>query len=202
MTGSIRLTPHLNFRAPLVPASSAQKALSFCDRRRDCKSRNLQCRHDELQDALHIFALHCVSAPSFWSVSAGRLVEFQMNVSPETNIIKAGEGRVEEGICAGVERSLGIERHSRTRSHLTERNLILCPGRQKLGRARGLMSSHLLSVLEPSVVLQVNRDAGCSPGVTSDRGQNEQPGPLPNRSPGVVPVRARPVTAVPSELTL
>ena len=34
----------------------------------------------------------------------------------EINIIKAGEGRVEEGICAGVERSLGIERHSRIRS--------------------------------------------------------------------------------------
>jgi hypothetical protein len=29
------------------------------------------------------------------------------------------------------------------------------------------MAGHLLGVLEPSVVLQVNRDAGCPPGVTS-----------------------------------
>jgi hypothetical protein len=32
------------------------------------------------------------------------------------------------------------------------------------------MSRHLLGVLEPSVVLQVNRDAGRPPGVTSDWG--------------------------------
>ena len=31
------------------------------------------------------------------------------------------------------------------------------------------MAGHLLGVLEPSVVFQINRDAGCSPGVTSDR---------------------------------
>jgi hypothetical protein len=33
------------------------------------------------------------------------------------------------------------------------------------------MAGHLLGVLESSVVLQVNRDTGCSPGVTSDRGE-------------------------------
>ena len=33
------------------------------------------------------------------------------------------------------------------------------------------MASHLLGVLKPSVVLQVNRNAGCPPGVTSDRGE-------------------------------
>jgi hypothetical protein len=33
------------------------------------------------------------------------------------------------------------------------------------------MSSHLLGVLEPSVVLQIDRDAGCPPGVTSDGGE-------------------------------
>ena len=33
------------------------------------------------------------------------------------------------------------------------------------------MAGHLLGVLEPSVVLQVNRDAGCPPCVTSDRGE-------------------------------
>jgi hypothetical protein len=32
------------------------------------------------------------------------------------------------------------------------------------------MSRHLLGVLEPSVVFQVNRDAGCPPGVTSGGG--------------------------------
>jgi hypothetical protein len=30
------------------------------------------------------------------------------------------------------------------------------------------MPRHLLGVLEPSVVLQVNSDASCPPGVTSD----------------------------------
>ena len=30
------------------------------------------------------------------------------------------------------------------------------------------MAGHLLGVLEPSVVLQINRDAGCPPGVTFD----------------------------------
>jgi hypothetical protein len=33
------------------------------------------------------------------------------------------------------------------------------------------MSGHLPGVLEPSVVLQVNRDSGCPLGVTSDRGE-------------------------------
>jgi hypothetical protein len=33
------------------------------------------------------------------------------------------------------------------------------------------MAGHLLGVLEPSVVLQVNRDASCPPGVTSDGSQ-------------------------------
>ena len=53
------------------------------------------------------------------------------------------------------------------------------------------MSGHLLGVLEPSVVLQVNRDAGCPPGVTSDGGEKTRRlGPLPNRSPGVVAVKS------------
>ena len=53
------------------------------------------------------------------------------------------------------------------------------------------MSGHLLGVLEPSVVFQVNRDAGCPPGVTSDGGQKTCClGPFPNRSPGVVPVKS------------
>ena len=53
------------------------------------------------------------------------------------------------------------------------------------------MSGHLLGVLEPSVVFQVNRDAGCPPGVTSDGGQKTRClGPFPNRSPGVVAVQS------------
>jgi hypothetical protein len=53
------------------------------------------------------------------------------------------------------------------------------------------MSRHLLGVLEPSVVFQVNRDAGCPPGVTSDGGQKARRfSPLPNRSPSVVPVQS------------
>ena len=52
------------------------------------------------------------------------------------------------------------------------------------------MSGHQLGVLEPSVVLQVNRDAGRPPGVTSNWGEKTRRlGPLPNRSPGVVAVK-------------
>ena len=47
---------------------------------------------------------------------------------------------------------------------------ILCPI-VKFGSSRGLVSRHLLGVFESSVVLQVNRDAGCPLGVTSDRGE-------------------------------
>ena len=43
------------------------------------------------------------------------------------------------------------------------------------------MSGHLLGVLKPPVVLQVNRDAGRPPGVTSDGGEKTRClGPLPN----------------------
>jgi hypothetical protein len=46
------------------------------------------------------------------------------------------------------------------------------------------MASHLLGVLQPAVVFQVNGDAGCSPGVTSDGGEKARRfGPLPDRSP-------------------
>ena len=52
------------------------------------------------------------------------------------------------------------------------------------------MSGHLLGVLEPPVILQVNRDAGCPPGVTSDRSEKTRRlGPLSNGSPGVVTVK-------------
>src|ERR1700693_2773908 len=71
---------------------------------------------------------------------------------------------------------------------LTECNLVLCPI-VEFGCPRRLMACHLLGVLEPAVVLQVNRDACCPPGVTSDRGEKTRClGPLPNSSPGVVPI--------------
>ena len=52
------------------------------------------------------------------------------------------------------------------------------------------MPGHLLGVLEPAVVLQVNCDTGCPPGVTSDRGKKKTRhlGPLPNGSPGIIPI--------------
>jgi hypothetical protein len=53
------------------------------------------------------------------------------------------------------------------------------------------MASHLLGVLEPSVVLQINRDTGCPPSVTSDWGEKTRGlSPLPDSRPGVVPVKS------------
>lgn len=53
------------------------------------------------------------------------------------------------------------------------------------------MPGHLLGVLESSVVLQVNRDAGCSPSVTPyGRKKTRISGPLADSSPGVVPVKS------------
>jgi len=53
------------------------------------------------------------------------------------------------------------------------------------------MSGHLLGVLEPSVVLQVNGDAGCPPSVTSNGGEKAgRLGQLSNGSPGVIPVKS------------
>jgi hypothetical protein len=51
--------------------------------------------------------------------------------------------------------------------YLAQCNLVLCSV-VKFGCSRRLVSRHLLGVLQPSVVFQVNRDAGCSPGVTSN----------------------------------
>ena len=53
------------------------------------------------------------------------------------------------------------------------------------------MSGHLLGVLEPSVVFQVNCDAGRPPGVTSDgREKARRLSPFSNCSPSVVPVKS------------
>jgi hypothetical protein len=46
---------------------------------------------------------------------------------------------------------------------------IICPV-VELGRSGRLMASHLLGVIQPAVVFQINGDACCSPSVTSDRG--------------------------------
>ena len=57
------------------------------------------------------------------------------------------------------------------------------------------MASHLLGVLQPAVVFQVNGDASCSPGVTSDGGEKARRfGPLSYCSPALPRLRARPVT--------
>ena len=53
------------------------------------------------------------------------------------------------------------------------------------------MAGHLLGVLEPSIVSEVNRDAGCPPGVTSDWSEKTRSlSPLPNRSPCIVAVKS------------
>jgi hypothetical protein len=58
-------------------------------------------------------------------------------------------------------------------------------------RKNPIMARHLLGMLEPSIVFQVNRDAGCPPGRTSDRGQKTRRlGPFPNRCPGVVAIQS------------
>ena len=55
------------------------------------------------------------------------------------------------------------------------------------------MARHLLGVLEPSVILQINRDACRPPGVTSDGSEKTRRlSPLPNRSPGIVSVKSPP----------
>jgi hypothetical protein len=64
--------------------------------------------------------------------------------------------------------------------HLAERNFVLRPI-VKFGCPRRLMASHLLGVLQPADVLQVNGDAGCSPGVTSDGGEKTREANFANR---------------------
>ena len=65
------------------------------------------------------------------------------------------------------------------------------------------MPGHLLGVFEPSVVFQVNRDAGRPPGVTSDGVR--KPAALARfriAARALYRFSARPVTAVPTEITL
>jgi hypothetical protein len=86
--------------------------------------------------------------------------------------------------------------------HLAQRNLVLCPIIE-LGRSRRLVSGHLLGMLESSVVLQINRDAGRTPGVTSNGGEETRClGPFRIAAQALYRLRARPVTAVPTGLGL
>jgi len=55
------------------------------------------------------------------------------------------------------------------------------------------MRSHLLGMLEPASIFQVNRDAGRAPGVTPDRCQKPRiPRAFANRYPGIVPIQRAP----------
>jgi hypothetical protein len=55
------------------------------------------------------------------------------------------------------------------------------------------MSSHLLGMLEPASILQVNRHTGRAPSVTPDRRQKPRVArSLADRCPGIVPVQRAP----------
>src|SRR5208283_3825667 len=74
--------------------------------------------------------------------------------------------------------------------HLTQCNLVLCPV-VELGRSRRLVSGQLLGVLEPAVVLQVNRDTGRAARCDIRReSKNRCLSSLANSRPGVVPVQS------------
>src|SRR5260370_29588963 len=53
-----------------------------------------------------------------------------------------------------------------------------------------LMRSHLLGMLKPASILQVNRHTGRAPGVTPDRRQKPRvPRSFANSCPGIVPIQ-------------
>src|SRR5215470_16075986 len=63
----------------------------------------------------------------------------------------------------------------------------------KFGGPGRLMRSHLLGMLEPASILQVNRHAGRAPGVTPDRRQKPRvPRSFTDRCPGIVPIQRAP----------
>ena len=75
---------------------------------------------------------------------------------------------------------------------LTDCDLV-CGPVVKFGGPGRLLRSHLLGMLEPASVLQVNRRAGSSPGVTPDRRQKPRvPRSFPNGCPGVIPIQRAP----------
>src|SRR6516225_6177179 len=63
----------------------------------------------------------------------------------------------------------------------------------KFGGSGRLMRSHVLGMLKPASILQVNRHAGRTPGVTPDRRQKPRvPRSFANGCPGIVPIQCAP----------
>ena len=63
----------------------------------------------------------------------------------------------------------------------------------KFGGPGRLMRSHLLGMLEPASILQIDRHTGRSPGVTPDRRQKASiPRSFADRCPGIVPIQRAP----------
>src|SRR5215470_15830255 len=63
----------------------------------------------------------------------------------------------------------------------------------KFGGPGRLMRSHLLGMLEPAAILQVNRHTGRAPGVTPDwRQKPSVPRSFANGCPGIVPIQRAP----------
>jgi len=63
----------------------------------------------------------------------------------------------------------------------------------KFGGPGRLVRSHLLGMLEPTSILQVNRHTGSAPGVTPDRRQKPRvPRSFANGYPGIVPIQRAP----------
>ena len=75
---------------------------------------------------------------------------------------------------------------------LADRYLVFGPVVELRGAGR-LMRSHLLGMLEPASILQVNRHTRSAPGVTPNRRQKPRvPSPFANGRPGIVPVQRVP----------
>ena len=75
---------------------------------------------------------------------------------------------------------------------LTDCDLVFGPV-VKFGGPGRLMCSHLLGMLEPTSILQVNRHTGRAPGMTPDRRQKPRIArSFANGCPGIVPVQRAP----------
>src|ERR1700751_2989569 len=71
-------------------------------------------------------------------------------------------------------------------------DLVVGPVVELRGPGR-LMGSHLLGMLEPASILQVNRHTGSAPGVTPDRRQKPRvPRSFANGCPGIVSIQRAP----------
>ena len=73
--------------------------------------------------------------------------------------------------------------------NLADRDLVLGPV-VELGGPGRLMSRHLLGMLEPTTVLQVDRHTGRAPGMAANRRQKAGvPGSFADCCPGVIPIQ-------------